>query len=80
MTNIQIRTGGHFWTISVDGKTTDIGVKVTDHYRVYKRDGDCGLALADKLGAIIGCRIVQTPKNDRQTTEADLRTAIAMVC
>jgi hypothetical protein len=74
---ITIRTGGSFWMISVDGKITDVGVKVTDGYRVYKREGDCGLALADKLGDMVGRRIVATPRHDLQMTEADLRTAIA---
>lgn len=73
---ITMNAGGSFWTVSVDGKVTDLGVKVTDHYRIYKRDGECGLPLADKLGHMIGRRIVQTPKHPDQTTEVAFRAAI----
>lgn len=79
--NIQITLSasadGRAWIVSVDGKFTDIGIKVTDRYRIYKRDGECGLALADKLGDMIGWRIVQSPKTDRQTTRAAFLEAIA---
>jgi hypothetical protein len=79
MTNSQItiRSGGSFWMISVNGKITDVGVNATDGYRVYKRAGECGLALADKLGDMIGRRVVAAPKHERQTTEAALLAAIA---
>jgi hypothetical protein len=70
--------GDRHWQAIVDGQYTDVGVLVENGYRVYKRAPAAGeMSVADRLGDMIGRRVVRAPKGDAQTTEEALIAAIA---
>ena len=75
---IEIKGASPAQIIVVDGKITDIGIKVTDHYRIYKRLDQNAMKLADKLGDMIGRHCFQVADHAQgRTTEAELIAAIA---
>lgn len=75
---IEIQGASPAQIIVVDGKITDIGIKVTDHYRIYKRADPSAMKLADKLGDMIGRHCFQVADHAKgRTTEAELIAAIA---
>jgi len=79
--DIEIKVGAGHQQIFVDGKATDLGVSVTRGYQIYKRADDARFVtpVADKVAAILGKRIVCSPKHDGQITEADLIAAVKSV-